>query len=76
MPKSARLHREANALSKTEKKIEQARWTVNEKQAAKEEVETQIQAAQEKLGELDSELRAALRDLEELEETARAEEEE
>ncbi|CAK0796479.1 unnamed protein product [Prorocentrum cordatum] len=67
MPLSTMPHKEANAISKAEKRLRAARQSLEQKQEAQGLVEAQLQKAQEKLAQL------ASRALHALEEEARVE---
>ncbi|CAK0875090.1 unnamed protein product [Prorocentrum cordatum] len=72
-PRSAQLHKEANAISKSEKRMRAARKTLEEKRAARELAEAQLQKAQEELATLEGEaLEDAARDDEEAQRRQRA----
>ncbi|CAK0831110.1 unnamed protein product [Prorocentrum cordatum] len=73
MPRATRLHREANAISKGEKRLRAARLELEQKQEARDLVEAQLHQAQEKLAELDEEVEEASLALQALEEAAREE---
>ncbi|CAK0860603.1 unnamed protein product, partial [Prorocentrum cordatum] len=73
LPRATRLHREANAISKGEKRLRAARLELEQKQEARDLVEAQLQKAQEKLAELDEEVEEASLALQVLEEAAREE---
>ncbi|CAK0798268.1 unnamed protein product [Prorocentrum cordatum] len=73
MPRSALLHREANAISKEEKRLRSARQALQQKQAARGLAEVQLQKAQDELAALDGEVEEASRALQVLEEAAREE---
>ncbi|CAK0899170.1 unnamed protein product, partial [Prorocentrum cordatum] len=55
MPLSAMLHKEANAISKAEKRLRAARQSLEQKQEARGLVEAQLQKAEEELEQLDAE---------------------
>ncbi|CAK0826411.1 unnamed protein product, partial [Prorocentrum cordatum] len=62
MPLSTLLHKEANAISKAEKRLRAARQSLEQKQAARGLAEAQLQKAQEELAQFDAEVaRAAIR---------------
>ncbi|CAK0788168.1 unnamed protein product [Prorocentrum cordatum] len=73
LPWATRPHREANAISKGEKRLRAARLELEQKQEARDLVEAQLQKAQEELAELDAEVEEATRALQVLEEAAREE---
>ncbi|CAK0895042.1 unnamed protein product [Prorocentrum cordatum] len=73
LPRATRLHREANAISKGEKRLRAARLELEQKQEARDLVEAQLHQAQEKLAELDEEVEEASLALQALEEAAREE---
>ncbi|CAK0832877.1 unnamed protein product [Prorocentrum cordatum] len=73
MPRSTLLHKEANAISKAEKRLRAARQDLEQKQVARDLAEAQLQKAQEELAELDGALEEASRALQVLEEAAREE---
>ncbi|CAK0874021.1 unnamed protein product [Prorocentrum cordatum] len=56
MPLSTMLHKEANAISKAEKRLRAARQSLEQKQEARGLVEAQLQKAQEELAQLDAEV--------------------
>eukprot|EP00959_Pyramimonas_sp_CCMP1952_P083834 1753217-Pyramimonas_sp.AAC.1 len=59
MPRSALLHKEANAISKEEKRLRAARQALEQKQAARDLAEVQLQKAQDELAALDGEVEEA-----------------
>ncbi|CAK0799336.1 unnamed protein product [Prorocentrum cordatum] len=63
MPRSALLHKEANAISKEEKRLRSARQALEQKQAARDLAEVQLQKAQDELAALDGEVGEASRAL-------------
>ncbi|CAK0836669.1 unnamed protein product [Prorocentrum cordatum] len=73
MPLATMLHKEANAISKAEKRLRAARQSLEQKQEARGLVEAQLQKAQEELAQLDAEVEEASRALHALEEEARVE---
>ncbi|CAK0874038.1 unnamed protein product, partial [Prorocentrum cordatum] len=73
MRRSTLLHKEANAISKAEKRLRSARQVLEQKQAARDLAEVQLQKAQEELAALDGEVEEASRALQVLEEAAREE---
>ncbi|CAK0806048.1 unnamed protein product [Prorocentrum cordatum] len=73
MPLSTMLHKEANAISKAEKRLRAARQSLEQKQAARGLAEAQLQKAQEELAQLDAEVEEASRAPHVLKEEARAE---
>ncbi|CAK0846886.1 unnamed protein product [Prorocentrum cordatum] len=73
MPLSAVLHKEANAISKAEKRLRAACQGLEQKQAARGIAEAQLQKAQEELAQLGAEVEEASRALHALEEEARVE---
>ncbi|CAK0875259.1 unnamed protein product [Prorocentrum cordatum] len=66
LPRATRLHREANAISKGEKRLRAARQVLVQKQEARDLVEAQLQKAQEELAELDAQVEEASRALQAL----------
>ncbi|CAK0796873.1 unnamed protein product, partial [Prorocentrum cordatum] len=73
MPLSTMLHKEANAISKAEKRLRAARQSLEQKQEARGLVEAQLQKAQEEPAQLDAEVEEASRTPHALEGEARAE---
>ncbi|CAK0818196.1 unnamed protein product, partial [Prorocentrum cordatum] len=73
MPRPTLLHKEANAISKSEKRLRAARQDLEQKQVARDLAEAQLQKAQEELAERDGALEEASRALQVLEEAAREE---
>ncbi|CAK0798267.1 unnamed protein product, partial [Prorocentrum cordatum] len=73
MPLSTLLHKEANAISKAEKRLRAARQSRDQKQAARDLAEAQLQKAQEEVAQPDAEVEQATRALRALEEEARVE---
>ncbi|CAK0854014.1 unnamed protein product [Prorocentrum cordatum] len=73
LPLSTQLHKEANAISKAEKRLRAARQGLEQKQAARDLAEAQLQKAQGELALLDAEVEEASRAPHVLEEAAREE---
>ncbi|CAK0825580.1 unnamed protein product [Prorocentrum cordatum] len=73
LPLSTQLHKEANAIGKAQKRLRAARLGLEQKQAARNIAEAQLQKAQEELAMLDAGVEEASRALHALEEAAREE---
>ncbi|CAK0891679.1 unnamed protein product [Prorocentrum cordatum] len=73
MPRSALLRKEANAIGKEEKRLRAARQALEQKQAARDLAEVQLQKAQDELAALDGEVEEASKALQVLGEAAREE---